>query len=256
MRHGRVTVRAAFFAVALVLSLYTAAFSQSVSQSKDKPMSPPDRTPVPLTDTDQERARSVETVRKDAKPVTESPKIKIPGRHISSGNALLDAFVYDAAARYSLDPCLIISVMNAESAFNTQAISPKGARGLMQLMPATAARFGVKNIFDARENVAGGASYLRFLLDRFGGDVPLALAGYNAGEGAVEFYGNRIPPFLETQSYVRVIYARYSRIHSAGSVETSLPEPVQAKTGPAEVIPTYNQIIRSTSSTGDNSNKP
>ncbi len=233
---------------ACVVSLCLAGSARA--QSQDKPLSPPERAPVPITDADQERARAAELARKGGGVAAESPKIKIPGRHISSGNPLLDALAYDAAARYALDPCLIISVMNAESGFNPQAVSPKGARGLMQLMPATATRFGVKNMFDARENVAGGAGYLRWLLDRFGGDVALALAGYNAGEGAVEFYGNRIPPFQETQSYVRLIYSRYSRIHSSTPLEIKAPEPVQAKAGPAEIIPTYNQIIRSTSSIG------
>lgn len=82
----------------------------------------------------------------------------------------------------------------------------------MQLMPATAARFGVRNIYDPEQNIEGGARYLRFLLDTFGGSVELALAGYNAGEGAVMKYGNRIPPYAETQDYVRKISAHYARL--------------------------------------------
>ncbi|HYP25303.1 MAG TPA: lytic transglycosylase domain-containing protein, partial [Blastocatellia bacterium] len=109
------------------------------------------------------------------------------------------------------------------------------------------ARFGVRDIFDRRENVQAGARYLRWLLDRFNGDVRLALAGYNAGEGAVEHYGNRIPPFAETQNYVRIIYGRYSRIHGA-EAPPSAPSisPVQANVSntPGEIIPTYNQIIK------------
>ncbi|MCI0485045.1 MAG: lytic transglycosylase domain-containing protein [Blastocatellia bacterium] len=229
------------------------------AQAQEKPLSPPKQSPVPLTVADQERARAEELSRKkvEGKKVEEkkaTPSIKIParlvGRHISSGNAALDALVHEAAARNGLDPCLIISVMRAESGFNRSAVSPKGASGLMQLMPATAVRFGVKNIFDVNENVMGGAKYLRWLLDRFRGDVRLALAGYNAGEGAVEFYGHRIPPFLETQNYVRTIYARYSGIHA-----DSTPEPVVAAAAPLptvkEKIPTYNQIIIFTSSSGD-----
>jgi soluble lytic murein transglycosylase-like protein len=141
--------------------------------------------------------------------------------------------------------------MRAESAFNRTAISVKGASGLMQLMPATATRFGVKNIFDPRENVLGGTRYLRWLLDRFNGDVRLALAGYNAGEGAVEFYGYRIPPYLETQNYVRLIYSRYSNIH-LGSVPASPPIEATRPAEPSgEKNPSYNQIIRFTSSSGD-----
>src|ERR1700737_161617 len=100
--------------------------------------------------------------------------------------------------------------MHQESSFKSHAISPKGARGLMQLMPFTAMRYGVTNIFDPRQNIEGGARYLRFLLDHFDGDVNLALAGYNAGEGAVEKYGWRVPPYSETQEYVRRISRRYS----------------------------------------------
>src|SRR6185295_9229987 len=147
--------------------------------------------------------------------------------------------------------------MRAESAFNRSALSPKGAMGLMQLMPATATRFGVKDFFDPRENVLGGTRYLRWLLDRFSGDVRLALAGYNAGEGAVEFYGYRIPPFLETQNYVKTIYSRYSTIH-LGSVPAAPPlveavRPAAERT--VEKNPTYNQIIRFTSSTGEAARK-
>src|SRR6185436_5164670 len=148
-------------------------------------------------------------------------------RHISSGNAAVDQLVHEAATQNGLDPCLIFSVMRAESSFNRMAVSPKGASGLMQLMPETAARFGVKNIFDPRENVFAGAKYLRWLLNRFQGDVRLALAGYNAGEGAVEFYGLRIPPFLETQNYVRTIYTRYSGIHLGAMPNTVATEAVK-----------------------------
>jgi soluble lytic murein transglycosylase-like protein len=118
-------------------------------------------------------------------------------------------------------------------------------------MPETATRFGVKNIFDVRENVMGGSKYLRWLLDRFSGDVRLALAGYNAGEGAVEFYGYRIPPFLETQNYVRTIYARYSSIHLRSAPETPAAEAIKPAEQPGVKNPTYNQIIRFTSSNGD-----
>jgi Soluble lytic murein transglycosylase and related regulatory proteins (some contain LysM/invasin domains) len=113
--------------------------------------------------------------------------------------------------------------MHQESSFKSRAISPKGARGLMQLMPGTAMRFGVTNIFDARQNIEGGARYLRFLLDRFDGDVRLALAGYNAGEGAVEKYGWQIPPYAETQEYVRRISRRYSLIQDPSSALYARP---------------------------------
>ena len=100
--------------------------------------------------------------------------------------------------------------MHQESSFKQRAISPKGARGLMQLMPGTAARFGVTNIFDPKQNIEGGARYMKFLLNRFDGNLSLALAGYNAGEGAVDKYGWRIPPYAETKEYVRRISRRYN----------------------------------------------
>jgi soluble lytic murein transglycosylase-like protein len=99
--------------------------------------------------------------------------------------------------------------MRQESGFNPQARSYKGAMGLMQLMPATARRFGVNNVYDPAENIEGGAKYLRFLLDKFDGDVKLVLAGYNAGEGAVVNYGYTVPPYRETRNYVKNISARY-----------------------------------------------
>ncbi|HYL97645.1 MAG TPA: lytic transglycosylase domain-containing protein [Blastocatellia bacterium] len=238
------TVRSTVAAVFII-----AMFALVASAQESRPMSPPDHPPVPLTDQDQQRARAAELSKgASVAPVKDdAQKVAIPGRHLSTGNPTIDSLVYEAAAKYKLDPCLIISVMSAESGFNRLAVSPKGAIGLMQLMPATASRFGVKNIFDARENVLGGSSYLRWLLDRFAGDVRLALAGYNAGEGAVELYGYKIPPFIETQNYVQAIYTRYSRIHG-----TALPA-IAAASAPVpkqEKPPTYNQIIQFTSSDG------
>lgn len=131
-------------------------------------------------------------------------------RGYTTGNAEIDAYVIASGTRNGVDPLLIYSVMHQESSFKKHAISPKGARGLMQLMPPTAARYGVSNIFDPKQNIEGGARYLRFLLDRFDGDLVLTLAGYNAGEGAVDKYGRRVPPYSETQEYVRRISRRYS----------------------------------------------
>jgi soluble lytic murein transglycosylase-like protein len=101
--------------------------------------------------------------------------------------------------------------MHQESRFRAGATSTAGAAGLMQLMPATAARYGVRDIYDPAQNVEGGTRYLRDLLKLFGGRVDLALAGYNAGEGAVMKYGNRVPPYRETQNYVRAIGGRYTQ---------------------------------------------
>jgi len=106
-----------------------------------------------------------------------------------------------AADRHTLDRALLAAVAKIESNFNPFAVSPRGACGILQLMPATAKRFGVKSVFDVEQNLEGGAAYLRWLLDRFEGRVDLALAGYNAGEGAVDRHRG-IPPFAETQWYV------------------------------------------------------
>jgi hypothetical protein len=129
----------------------------------------------------------------------------------TTGNSAVDNFILESGKRNSVDPVLLYSIMHQESTFKQGAISPKGARGLMQLMPPTARRFGVTNIFNPRQNIEGGARYMRFLLDLFK-DVNLALAGYNAGEGAVMKYGYRVPPYRETQEYVRRISRRYSLI--------------------------------------------
>ena len=112
------------------------------------------------------------------------------------------------AGRYGLDPNLVEAVIATESNFNPWAVSSKGARGLMQLMPSTARRFGVKNIHDPSENIQGGTQYLRYLLDLFGGDLVLALAAYNAGEGVVQNLG-RVPNYQETRQYVDRVLARY-----------------------------------------------
>ena len=118
--------------------------------------------------------------------------------------------VIDNAARtHGVDPRLVHAVIRAESGYNDRAQSNKGALGLMQLIPATAERMGVKNPFDPVDNIFGGTRYLSQLIKMFNGDLELALAGYNAGENAVIRYGNRIPPFAETQAYVPKVMAFY-----------------------------------------------
>lgn len=116
--------------------------------------------------------------------------------------SLYDDLILSASSSNAIDPKLVKSVMLIESAFNPSAVSRKGARGLMQLMPETAAKYGVQNILDPEENIAGGVRYLTYLLTTFGGDVSKSLAAYNAGETAVARYGG-IPPFDETRLYVR-----------------------------------------------------
>jgi soluble lytic murein transglycosylase-like protein len=153
--------------------------------------------------------------------VASRPKMEMRPIEVSTNNKSVDALIETAAARNGIDKRLMMAVMKQESSFNPRATSYKGACGLMQLMPATAARFGVRNIYDPEQNIEGGARYLRFLLDTFGGSVELALAGYNAGEGAVMKYGNRIPPYAETQDYVRKISAHYARLTNGEFVRTT-----------------------------------
>jgi len=112
--------------------------------------------------------------------------------------------IREVAARHGVAADLVEAVIRVESAFNPRAVSNKGAQGLMQLMPRTASSLGVRNAFDPRENIDGGVRHLRYLLDRYPGNVPLALAAYNAGEKAVDHYGG-IPPYAETQQYVQKI---------------------------------------------------
>ena len=140
-------------------------------------------------------------------------------RRWTTGSAKLDGLIRQNGARYGVDPYLIFCVMEQESHFNAGAVSPVGARGLMQLMPATAARFGVRSVHDPAQNIAGGTRFLKQLLGRFNGRVELVLASYNAGEGAVVKYGHRVPPYRETRNYVRRISGRYGRAaHAAVSV--------------------------------------
>lgn len=121
-----------------------------------------------------------------------------------------DHLIRTAASQNNLDPALLHAVIRAESSYNPAAVSNKGAVGLMQLMPGTAARYGVRNPYDPEENVSGGARYLSDLLGMFSSDVRLAVAAYNAGENNVVKYGNRVPPFHETQNYVSKVLGFYN----------------------------------------------
>src|SRR6202034_2239098 len=123
-----------------------------------------------------------------------------------------DSIIEHAALSAAVESNLLRAVIVVESGFNSRAVSKRGAVGLMQLMPATASRFGVSNPYDARENVHAGARYLKFLIDRFGHDVRLALAAYNAGEDAVERNGGQIPPFSETMAYVPRVLKIYKML--------------------------------------------
>lgn len=140
----------------------------------------------------------------------------------TTGDSIIDAYIVDSSIRYGIDPLLIYSQMHQESSFKLKATSYKGASGLMQLMPATARRFGVTDIYEPRQNIDAGVKYMRWLLNTFNGDVNLALAGYNAGEGAVMKYGWQIPPYNETREYVRRITNRYNSIKNPNYIAHSV----------------------------------
>jgi soluble lytic murein transglycosylase-like protein len=120
----------------------------------------------------------------------------------------IDRMVREAAERHRVDPALVKAVISTESGWNPRAVSPKGAVGLMQLIPETAQRYGVGNLFDPAQNVEGGTSYLKWLLDRYNGDLPKTLAAYNAGEHAVDLYRG-VPWYPETQKYVKKVTHAY-----------------------------------------------
>src|SRR5215213_93890 len=143
----------------------------------------------------------------------------------TSGNLATDQLIRTNANRFGIDPYLVFLIIEKESRFHAHAVSPKGAMGLMQLMPGTARRLGVRKPFDAAENIRGGTQYMRELMDMFGGKVDLVLASYNAGEGAVLKYGRNVPPYRETRDYVKTIGKRYGLTGRQPGAQTDVPEP-------------------------------
>lgn len=159
-------------------------------------------------------------------------------RMTETSRTLYAAEIREISARHGVDPTLVESVIRAESAFNPTAVSRAGARGLMQLMPKTALALGVRDSFNPRENIDGGVRHLRYLLDRYPGNVALAVAAYNAGEGAVDTYRG-IPPYAETQQYVRRVLqsGRGGGVWSGGRSVNS----VYRYTGPNGAV-TYSNL--------------
>ncbi len=144
-------------------------------------------------------------------------------RDWTTGSSQIDDLIRTNGSRFNIDPYLIFCVIEHESHFHVRAVSPKGARGLMQLMPGTAARFGVRRPFDPAQNVYGGTQYLKELLQMFGGRLDLALASYNAGEGAVIKYGRSVPPYRETRDYVKRVTRRYGADNKDSDKPTPSP---------------------------------
>ena len=178
------------------------------------------RRPVHMTSvvrSDPKTGKLVRSVVVTAKPVAErkvsetvvAPRVvETAAPPAAAQPAALPANLQDAvnriAGQHGLPPELLHSVIKVESNYNPYAVSPKGAMGIMQLIPATARRFGVEDVFDPVENIEGGARYLAYLLELYGGNYPLALAAYNAGENAVAKYG-AVPPYAETQNYIKMV---------------------------------------------------
>lgn len=140
----------------------------------------------------------------------EPEEIFIPAPRTPVAQAPYGQLIQTAAQKYGVDEDLVFSVITAESNFNPNAVSRRGARGLMQLLPSTATRLGVKDIFDPSQNIDAGTRYLRELLTLYRGDLVLTVAAYNVGPGALQKYG-RVPPYRETQSYIRAIRKTYAQ---------------------------------------------
>ena len=169
---------------------------------------------------DRRTGKLVRSVIVTSKPVAEQsvaealvpprlvPPVVVASQTNASPAAGIDEAIEQIAAQVALPSQLIHSVIKVESNYDPYAISPKGAQGLMQLIPATARRFGVSNVFNPSENIQGGSKYLKYLLNLYGGNYALALAAYNAGEAAVARYGGSVPPFPETQNYL-ILVARH-----------------------------------------------
>jgi len=164
----------------------------------------------------EEVARQIAEANKPAPVLAADNSLNLAGGNEawSTGNSRIDGLIRYYGKQHGVDPYLIYCLMSQESKFTSGAISPKGAQGLMQLMPGTAARYGVTNPYDVAQNIAGGTRYLKDLLKMFNGRVDLALAGYNAGENAVIKYGYNVPPYEETRNYVKLIIKRYGKKQS------------------------------------------
>ena len=145
------------------------------------------------------------------------------------GRAAVEQLVYRLAPQFQVDPRLALALISVESAFNDAAVSPKNAQGLMQLIPETAERFGVKKVLDPTENLKGGLAYLRWLLAYFQGDVRLVVAAYNAGEGAIERYRG-VPPYPETRTFVSKVSAIYGTTHLPFEADVVRPSPMVRRT--------------------------
>lgn len=173
-----------------------------------------------------------------ARPNTELPPCLRPARVAFDPKARreIETLVKQLAPQYAIDPQLVMAVIAVESGFNAKAVSPKNARGLMQLIPETAERFGVRSVFDPSDNIKGGLAYLRWLMAFFKGDVKLVLAAYNAGERAVEQHQG-IPPYEETRNYVARITSMYRKLAHPYNANVVEPSAMMVPIRRSDVIP-------------------
>jgi hypothetical protein len=183
---------------------------------------PLDYSPEHLPDIEKRLLPLFEPDRRPAGTQTPAERSGEPGDAGGSAQPLprgrLQRMINKAAGDHRVDPALLAAVVSVESGHDVMAVSVKGASGLMQLMPDTASRYGVSDLFDPAQNLDAGARHLAFLLRLFDCDLSLALAAYNAGEGAVKRHGNVIPPYPETQAYVPKVLQRYARLHDGLAV--------------------------------------
>jgi soluble lytic murein transglycosylase-like protein len=212
------------------------------------------RRPVHMTSvvrSDPKTGKLVRSVVVTAKPVAErkvsetvvAPRVvETSAPPAAAQPAVTPADLQDAVNRiadqHGLPPELLHSVIKVESNYNPYAVSPKGAMGIMQLIPATARRFGVEDVFDPVENIEGGARYLAYLLELYGGNYPLALAAYNAGENAVAKYGT-VPPYAETQNYIKMV-AKHLEEAQKSSAKAKEQKPAK----PSEPVTEGHHIVQ------------
>ncbi len=228
-------------------TVLAASLSATGFAGESAPPVAPAATPAPsqrvvsVVRTDARTGRLVRSVVVSPKPVQSKP---VPERPVAAETIVLPndpgyrALAAETAKNLDVNPLLVDSVIQVESNYNPYAVSPKGAQGLMQLMPATARRFGVKNSFDPRENIEAGVKYLKFLQETFKDDR-LAIAAYNAGEKAVAKYGN-VPPYAETMSYVAKVGKKYGQAKQAAEKTAPPVKPAAVeKPKPAEDEPRH-----------------
>jgi len=204
------------------------------------PNAAPDRTTI-VVQADVRTGRLVRSITVEPREVTAAPVRTVAASNPDQAATLaqsrdINEIIERVSAEQGVETPLVHSVIRAESNYNPRALSPKGAQGIMQLIPSTAKRFGVANVFDAEENIQGGVRYLRFLLDYFNGDYPRTIAAYNAGEAAVERY-NGIPPYAETQNYVYQVAKNLKTARQQKSKVAAKQTPPAAAAPTAEAAP-------------------